>query len=157
MRASSKYGPMYKSFCRLDLVAGMVDDIEDIVVVGIDAINGKAIDDCVDGLMIECDRNGNGIDNDVINRFWCFDIIVASVGISIWFCSKSVDFDKFGPMVEVDWIGVVMVSNQREHKHGNDIEGFVFRSKNCSNFEFDWMAPASSVIRSKRNNRIRNI
>lgn len=119
---------MYKSFCRLDLVAGMVDDVEDIVavVVGIDAINGKEIDDCVDGLMIECDLYGNGIDNDVINRFWCFD--VASVGISIWFCSKSVDFDKFGPMVEVNSIGVVMVSNNQRDKHRNDIERFVFRS-----------------------------
>lgn len=69
MRVSSKYGPMYKSFCRFDLVAGMVDDVEDIFV-AIDAICGKAIDDCVDGLIIiECDLCGNGNDNDAINRF----------------------------------------------------------------------------------------
>lgn len=121
MRVSSKYGPMYKSFCRFDLVAGMVDDVEDIVVGAIDAISGKAIGDCVDGLVIiECDLCDNGIDNDVINRFSRFDIIVVG---SLWFCSKSVNFDKFGPMIEVDSIGVVMVSNQRDKKkNANEIE-----------------------------------
>lgn len=143
MRVSSKYGPIYKSFCRLDLVGGMVDDVEDIVV-AIDAISGKAIDDCVDGLIIECDLCGNGIDNDVINRFWWFDIIVVG---SIWFCSKLVDFDKFGPMVEVDSIGVVIVSNQKD-KNVNAIEkkddSFFFGSENCSN---SFECPANIWIR----------
>lgn len=109
MRVSSKYGPMYKSFCRLDFVADVVDDVEDIVV-AIVAISGKAIDNCVDGLIIIIDGDlcGNGVDNDVISRFWWFDIFVVG---SIWFCLKSIDFDKFGSMVEVDSIGVVMVSN----------------------------------------------
>lgn len=156
MRVSSKYGPIYKSFCRFDLVAGMVDDVEDIVV-AIDAISGKAIDDCVDGLIIECDLFGNGIDNDVINRFWRFDIIVVG---SIWFCSKLVDFDKFGPMVEVDSIGVVMVSNNQRDKEKN-VNAFEKRDiwNDDLNFEFVWMLGpvfGSAWIQKKRN-WIRNI
>lgn len=137
MRVSSKYGPMYRSFCRLDLVAGVVDDV------AIDAICGKAIDGCDDGLIIiECDLCDNGIGNDVINRFWRFDIIVVD---GIWFCSKSVRFDKFGPMVEVDPIGVVMVSNQKDREIKRNVNGIEKQKVLEVVREFYWMLNAQAV------------